>query len=85
MCGPENRVDFGLSGLVGYRLQGRSLALPGDLPALGPQDLLWARGTAGKHFHVKSLTGTKEPLRDAKAQGGVSSRHRGQRGVPVAK
>ena len=45
--------------------------MPGDLPALGPQDLLWARGTAGKHFHVKSLTGTKEPLRDAKAEGVV--------------
>jgi len=71
LCGPENRVDFGLSGLVGYRSQGRGLVSPSDVPVLGPKDLLRARGTAGKDFHGEAFAGTKELQGDTKAEGGL--------------
>jgi hypothetical protein len=70
--------DFGLPGLVGYRPQGWDLALPDDLPALGPKDHLLARGTYGKDLHGKSLAGTKELQGDTKAEGGVATRLKGQ-------
>ena len=65
--------DFGLSRLVGHRLQGRGLALPGDVPALGPKDLPRADVTAGKDFDDKTLAGAKELQGYTKAEGGLET------------
>jgi hypothetical protein len=41
--------------------------------------------TAGKHLHCKSLAGTKELLRDTKAEGGTAARLEGQPSLPAGK
>jgi len=59
--------------------------LPDDCPALGPNDLLCARGAPGKYFHSEAFASAKELQRDAKAEDAVLARPQGERGVSAPK
>jgi hypothetical protein len=73
------------SDLLSYRLQGWGLALQRDLPALGPEDLLWSGRTPGTDFHGKPFAGAEELQGYAKTEGSLEVRVQGQRGIAALK
>ena len=82
---PKNGGNLGPTGLVSHRLQGRGFALPGGLPALGPEDSRFSRRRPGKDLDDEVFAGTKELQGDAKAQNSLEACLQGQRGFPAAK
>lgn len=65
-------------------LEARGLALPGDLPTVGPQGPLSSRRVHFEDLHAEALSRTKELAGDAEAQHGLTARCETDSGLPAA-